>query len=129
IYSQSTTAFAGVALALLITCILRPRVRTLLVVGGAGLLALIVVLVIPPLRGLVAYQLAKVGLLPGEAPEGADVSLDIRGEKTAVGFDIMWAHPLTGAGPGRYGVWFQQFVDPGAVPERYFERDDLRAIA
>lgn len=126
VYSQATTGFLALAAAVAVSVLARPRAGTALRVGGGLIVAAIAAAASPIARDWVEFQLQKLGLVSGGA--NALSSLNIRSMKTDVGFDIMWANPVVGVGPGRYGVYFFPFAEGREVPAYYFS-GNTRVIA
>ena len=129
-YSQSTTGFLGLGLALVVTLLARPRVsqivKIFLVTITFGGLALL----IPEVRVLAKYQLAKLGLFGfTDDYSGSDISIDLRSAKTEIGFQIASEHPFLGVGPGRYGAHFFDHATAPPIPFYYFDMPDHRALA
>jgi O-antigen ligase len=129
LYSQSTTAVVGVAVAILAVLLFRFNLKVvffLLVAGGAAGIALAMS---ERLQGFVAQQFAKLGLF-GVSGDfgGATQSLSIRGTKTNIAWDMMLDHPMAGVGPGRYSVEAFSYPEANNLPDYYF-RSDHRTIA
>ena len=128
LYSQSTTAYAGLAVGIALMVILKfskvviPLVATALV----GVLAL---LFSDSLRTTLGRQLAKVGFTEF-APDYqyATTSLNLRGVKSQISFDMSADNPIFGVGPGRYGAYFDQYVSGRQLPWIY-STDQTRPIA
>lgn len=126
-YSQSTTAILGIIAALLIVIMFNLNFATIigLLAGSAGLLVGFVLN--HSIREFFIYQLSKLGL--AESSQGdTTVSMDIRGIKADIGWDIMLDNPLLGVGPGRYSIWFFDYPQTTMLPKYYFHSDH-RAIA
>lgn len=119
LYSQSTNAILAVVAGLILTLLLRPQVRWASLFGFVGLVIALAIAAIPRVQAVLAFQLSKLGL--GSESAGADTSrsIAIRSGKSATGSEIAFDHPLFGVGPGRFGVWFAEYADPGAFPVGY----------
>ena len=129
-YSQSTTGFLGLGVALVITLLARPRVSQIIKILLGTIMFGGLALLIPEVRVLAKYQLAKLGLF-GFADDysGADISIDLRSAKTEIGFQIASEHPFFGVGPGRYGAFFFDHATAPPIPFYYFNMPDHRALA
>jgi hypothetical protein len=110
LYSQSTSAAMAIAVGLAVAMLLRPSRG--IVVGLAGALVLIAVAVyaIPEAQLFVERSLGKLGL--GDAVGGnLDSSLRARSALLTAGLAIAAAFPSFGTGPGRFGLWFNDYAD------------------
>ncbi|MFK0006905.1 O-antigen ligase family protein [Paenarthrobacter sp. NPDC090520] len=128
LYSQSTTAYAGIAVGLAVIVVIKfSKVAIpLMAVGLVGVLAL---LFSESLRTTFGRQLAKLGFTEF-APDYqfATTSLNLRNVKTEISFDMSADNPLFGVGPGRYGAYFDQYVSGRQLPWIY-STDQTRPIA
>ncbi|MFE4196487.1 O-antigen ligase family protein [Paenarthrobacter sp. NPDC056912] len=128
LYSQSTTAYAGIAVGIAMIVILKfsKVVVPLLATALVGVLAL---LFSDSLRTTLGRQLAKIGYTEF-APDYqyATTSLNLRGVKSQISFDMSSDNPLFGVGPGRYGAYFDQYVSGRQLPWIY-STDQTRPIA
>ena len=124
LYSQSTNAILALVVAILIGLIFKPKVRWHLQVGSITLSILAVVAFVPATRDYLSYQLSKLGFSGASAASQAvgniDDSLEIRGAKIQTGLEMFLNNPILGVGPGRFGVWFDEYVDSGSFPAEYF---------
>lgn len=128
LYSQSTTGLGGAAVAVIAALLLIPRKRLLLMLGGAAVVGAGIVALVPQLRSMFYFQLAKLGW--ADIGEGVDAtrSLDIREMKSTAGWRMMQDHPLVGVGPGRYAAHFDEYTGDFRVPDYYYT-EKVRAIA
>ncbi len=128
LYSQSTTAYAGLAVGIGLMVILKfsKVVIPLVAMALVGVLAL---LFSDSLRTTLGRQLAKVGFTEF-APDYqyATTSLNLRGVKSQISFDMSADNPIFGVGPGRYGAYFDQYVSGRQLPWIY-STDQTRPIA
>ncbi|GAA3589025.1 hypothetical protein GCM10022198_11050 [Klugiella xanthotipulae] len=124
IYSQSTTGFLGVAVAVATILFLRPRLNSILRFLLSGAIVAGILASVPALRTLLSFQLAKLGLFGlDEQFSGSDDSLDLRSIKTEIGARMTFDHPLIGVGPGRYGINFFDYATNPPVPIYYWNPD------
>lgn len=130
VFSQSTTAYVGLAAGLVCVLILRPRSRSLSIIGAVGVIGAVVVLTVPALQTILGRQLAKLGFTEF-APDYqfATTSLDIRSAKTSISFDMMLENPIFGVGPGRFGANFGSFSPNYDLPVYYYTSATARPIA
>lgn len=129
LYSQSTTSFIGLAVAVAAVVLLRQSLKTALIVSGVGAVIAVFISRIPTIQEFVSFQLAKLGLFGLSANyDWATLSLDLRGIKTGVAFNMAMQNPLLGVGPGRYGVYFFQDNATRDMPDYYYDATH-RAIA
>lgn len=128
LFSQSTTAYAGIAAGVALIVVLKfSKVVVPLIV--AALVGVLVLLFSDSLRNTLGRQLAKIGFTEF-APDYqfATTSLNQRGVKTEISFDMSRDNPLFGVGPGRYGAFFDQYVNGRQLPWIY-STDQTRPIA
>jgi hypothetical protein len=119
LYSQSTTAYLGLGVGLLLMVLVR-NIKVLIPALGVSLILSLVVLTVPDLRDILGRQLAKLGFTEF-APDYqyATTSLDLRGQKTGIAFDMANSNPIFGVGPGRFGAYFDLFVNGRSLPWVY----------
>ncbi len=106
IYSQSTVALVGVVIGILVVALLRPSGRLAGAFAGVVLAALIVLSVVDSAAIYLTRQLAKLGLIEGDA-FGASIEYSLRNRTATIqrGLDMSSDFLLFGVGPGRYGYW------------------------
>ncbi|WP_429388251.1 O-antigen ligase family protein [Paenarthrobacter sp. TE4293] len=128
LYSQSTTAYAGLAVGIAMIVILKFS-RVVVPLVAAALLGVLVLLFSDSLRTILGRQLAKIGFTEF-APDYqyATTSLNLRGVKSQISFDMGSDNPIFGVGPGRYGAYFDQYVSGRQLPWIY-STDQTRPIA
>lgn len=121
LYSQSTTAYVGLAIGALVLLVLRLRAKALVPLFGLGLVGVILVLTVTPFRNVLGRQLAKLGFTDF-APDYlyATTSLDVRQIKTEIAFRMMQDNPIIGVGPGRFGSHFGEYSGDFPLPWNYY---------
>ncbi|MBX0299894.1 O-antigen ligase family protein [Cryobacterium sp. 1639] len=110
VYSQSTTAYIGLAVGVFVVVAFSLTTRVVVWVGLLASAGVLATLTFPAVGGTVGRQLAKLGFTEF-APEYAyaTTSLNLRGVKTQVALDMMWDSPVFGVGPGRFGAFFPTY--------------------
>lgn len=126
-YSQSTTAILGIFAALFILIIFNLNFATIIGLLTAGAALIVGFIFNPAVREYFVYQLSKLGLASSDQGD-TTISMDVRGIKADIGWDIMLDHPILGVGPGRYSIWFFDYPQTAQLPKYYFHSDH-RAIA
>ncbi|NIJ00369.1 O-antigen ligase [Paenarthrobacter ilicis] len=128
LYSQSTTAYAGLAAGIALIVVLKFS-KVVVPLIAAALTGVLVLLFSDTLRNTLGRQLAKLGFTEF-APDYqfATTSLNQRGVKTEISFDMSLDNPIFGVGPGRYGAFFDQYVNGRQLPWIY-STDQTRPIA
>lgn len=121
LYSESTTAYVGLAVGVLLLIILRPHARVLIPAAAIALVGTIVVLVWEPVRETLGRQLAKLGFTEF-APDYlyATTSINIRSAKAEIAFRMMGDNPWFGVGPGRFGAHFGEYANDYTLPWVYY---------
>jgi len=108
VYSRSTTAFAGIVVAFVVVSLLRPTRRVLISWAAVVVFSILALFVVPGVRSYFALQLAKFGV----GDTGRETrSLEVRSEKTEVGFRMMLDHFPFGVGPGRFSAYYFDYTD------------------
>lgn len=108
VYSRSTTAFAGIVVAFIVISLLRPTRRVLIIWAAVVVLGGLALITVPGVRSYFALQLAKFGI----GDTGRETrSLEVRSEKTEVGFRMMFDHLPFGVGPGRFSAYYFDYTD------------------
>ncbi|MEJ1178645.1 MULTISPECIES: O-antigen ligase family protein [unclassified Pseudarthrobacter] len=127
LYSQSTIGILGVIAGLFLTMTLRPSGKATTALSFVGLVAALAVTFVPVVNGLVAHQLAKLGLVD-VAESGGSVSFSLRARtfNTEAGLAMGIDNPLLGVGPGRFGLWQPFYADFTGLPPGY--RAGIRPI-
>lgn len=128
LYSQSTTAYAGLAVGIAMIVILKFS-KVLVPLIATALVGVLALLFSDSLRTTLGRQLAKIGFTEF-APDYqyATTSLNLRGVKSQISFDMSSDNPIFGVGPGRYGAYFDQYVSGRQLPWIY-STDQTRPIA
>jgi len=128
LYSQSTTAYAGLAAGIALMVILKFS-KVVVPLIATALVAILALLFSDSLRTILGRQLAKIGFTEF-APDYqyATTSLNLRGVKSQISFDMSSDNPIFGVGPGRYGAYFDQYVSGRQLPWIY-STDQTRPIA
>lgn len=128
LYSQSTTAYAGIAIGIALIVILKFS-KVVVPLAAVALLGVLALLFSDSLRTTLGRQLAKIGFTEF-APDYqyATTSLNLRGVKSQISFDMSSDNPIFGVGPGRYGAFFDQYVSGRQLPWIY-STDQTRPIA
>ncbi|MGO4145574.1 O-antigen ligase family protein [Paenarthrobacter sp. YAF11_1] len=128
LYSQSTTAYAGLAVGIAMIVILKFS-KVVVPLIAAALVGVLALLFSDTLRTTLGRQLAKIGFTEF-APDYqyATTSLNLRGVKSQISFDMSSDNPIFGVGPGRYGAYFDQYVSGRQLPWIY-STDQTRPIA
>lgn len=113
VYSQSTTGIISVLLAVLVLVVVRPRGKAVALFGGMTATVVAVGAFTPAAQTFLQTQALKLGFgSPGsQIIQGIDTSRRDRGASLETGFAIGADNPLLGVGPGRYGVWFDQYLN------------------
>ncbi|KHK99302.1 hypothetical protein LK09_03175 [Microbacterium mangrovi] len=129
VYSQSTTAYVGLAVGVLAALLLRPKAKYVVPILGTAAFVALVAIIIPGFRNVLGKQLAKLGLTQF-APNYAfaTTSLDTRTIKSQIAFAMAQDHPLFGVGPGRFGAYFNRYSGEYKLPWIY-STDATRPIA
>ncbi|GAA1744198.1 O-antigen ligase family protein [Microbacterium paludicola] len=126
LYSESTTGYGGVAVAILVLALLRPKRMILIALGTAAAIGGLLIALVPQFRAIVFLQLQKVGLMPATSGNPTK-SLDVRSAKAEIGWRMMWDNPW-GVGPGRYSAHFADYAHEYPQLPRYLFEGDSRAI-
>nr|WP_246242175.1 O-antigen ligase family protein [Flexivirga aerilata] len=118
-YSQSTGAVVGLAAGIAASAIFMANARWRFRIMVTALVTVAGLLMVAPARGFMLYQIQKLG---GGSAQNADVtaSADVRSTKADIAFRMIEHHPVVGVGPGRFGVWFQQYIGDAQLPVSYF---------
>jgi O-antigen ligase len=126
VYSESTTGYVGIALAILAVSLLHPRKVFFIALGAALAIGALLITVSPHLRSIFFLQFQKLGLMPATSGNPTK-SLDVRSAKAEIGWRMMWDHPF-GAGPGRYAANFMDYAPDYRQLPSYLFTTDSRAI-
>ncbi|SMH34681.1 O-Antigen ligase [Rathayibacter oskolensis] len=121
LYSQSTSALAGLIVGIGVMLILRPDVRagTALVGSVIPILGLAFAFV-PSVTAYADHQLGKLGLGPAAAAgDSISYSSRTRTLNADAGIGMGWDHAGAGVGAGRFGVYQPSYADFSTVPAGY----------
>jgi len=117
VYALSTTGLLGVAAGLLLLAFASRSTRARMVVVLAAIAAAVAVASSSYLQAFAEFQLAKVGLATSTIAQ-AGQSLEVRGTKTTIGFEMMMTNPFIGVGTARFGNHAGENPLSGTVPSR-----------
>lgn len=118
-YTQSTGAMAALLVGLVLSVILRPSLRKMLILVGIAVVTAALAFAIPALNRLVRGQLTKLGLIENQFGDSYTYSLRHRTAQSDTAFAIGWDHPFIGVGQGRYAHYFDAYVDREGLPSNF----------
>lgn len=128
LFSQSTGAMVGVALAIIAMIILRPTVRKLIVTAVATVVITLFAFFVPVLNRLVVGQLTKLGLVENQLGAAYGYSLRARTVNAETGFRMGIYNSVFGVGQGRYEYHYDEYIDRSGLPDN-FGVNTVRQIA
>lgn len=127
-YSQSTGAMVGIIAAIVVSVLLRPSRRKLIVLSSAIVVSAIIAVVVPAVNRLVTGQLTKLGLIENNLGPSYGYSLRSRSVNAETGFQMAFSNPILGVGQGRYSLYFDEYIDRTGLPDN-LDATNVRHIA
>ncbi|MBO0982885.1 O-antigen ligase family protein [Rathayibacter sp. SD072] len=110
IYSQSTSALIATVAAAILTATFRPQRGVGVQIFSVAALGTLLVLAVPDLQRFILAQLSKLGFV-SDAVDVGTRSLLARSQSTNTGFAMALDNPLFGVGPGRFGLWKDDYSE------------------